>query len=491
MSESQDTPKQNAQEQPTPTPAEVSNMLNARMVGNALTTRSELARFLGGEQQRNISIACGYPDSISTDEFKQMWKREGLGKRVVTILPDECWAMSPVVSENEEVDPTPFEDAWLSLEGQNNIWYYLHKLDRLCGIGRFGVMLLGIDDGKELNEPVDKVIAQTTPKKRVVDRKLLYVRVFDETHVVVKHTETDTKSSRFGKPAMYSITFVDPSTSSTSSITRDVHWSRLIHVADNCTDSEVYGDPRQEVVWNRLLDMRKELGSSAEMFWLGAFPGYALEADPALASSGVYDSDSIKEGVENYTNGLSRYIAMQGITVKSLSPQAISPKMHIDVQLQNIALTLGIPLRVFLGTESGQLASGQDAKAHRDRIDMRRKMFVTPKIILPTIQRLIAMGVLEFVELPIVAWPDMSAPSDEDKAKVAKTLTEAMALYTSKGIDSLMPPKTYLMEVLGYDEATADAIEKAMIGMEEDDRVDEDEIEEEAGNNDMEGPDSA
>ena len=67
------------------------------------------------------------------------------------------------------------------------------------------------------------------------------------------------------------------------------------------------------------------------------------------------------------------------------------------------------------------------------------------------------------VEEYTVDWPDLNSPTDEDKANVAKSLTEAMSKYVSAGVDTLIPPMEYLTVVLGFTQEEAEAIEKAAL----------------------------
>jgi hypothetical protein len=76
------------------------------------------------------------------------------------------------------------------------------------------------------------------------------------------------------------------------------------------------------------------------------------------------------------------------------------------------------------------------------------------------IERLMGLGILPTVEDFKIVWPDLSTPSDKDKAEVAKLKTEAMAKYVQAEVDGLIAPKQYLMMVLGFSEEEAEAIEK-------------------------------
>src|SRR6185312_9728448 len=63
-------------------------------------------------------------------------------------------------------------------------------------------------------------------------RKLLYIRVFDESMVQVVQYEADIRNPRFGQPIMYLVTLNDPSQPHTGIglplATVRVHWSRVI-----------------------------------------------------------------------------------------------------------------------------------------------------------------------------------------------------------------------------------------------------------------------
>ncbi|MBA7692213.1 hypothetical protein ES703_100776 [subsurface metagenome] len=65
------------------------------------------------------------------------------------------------------------------------------------------------------------------------------------------------------------------------------------------------------------------------------------------------------------------------------------------------------------------------------------------------------------VEEYFVDWPDLNAPSDKEKAEVSKNKTEALAKYVAGGVDTLIPPKEFLMMVMGMSEEEAEVIMKA------------------------------
>ena len=77
-------------------------------------------------------------------------------------------------------------------------------------------------------------------------------------------------------PVQYGGMFLDEKLGTSA---ETIHWQRILHLADNRIESNIYGEPRLTPVLNRVLDLHKILGVSAETFWLGAFGVIAFEAD--------------------------------------------------------------------------------------------------------------------------------------------------------------------------------------------------------------------
>jgi hypothetical protein len=231
-------------------------------------------------------------------------------------------------------------------------------------------------------------------------------------------------------------------------------------VADNRKDSEVYGVPRIQAVYNRLYDIRKVLSGSGEMFWKGAFPGYAFEVNPDLADVEI-DEDTLRESVQDYFNGLQRYMSLTGMQVKSLQPQVADPSSHIETQIKVLAMSMGVPHRIFMGTEEAKLAGQKDSEAWDKRMKKRQDKYLTPLVIRPFIDQLMGVGVLPMVERYVVSWPDLSSPSEKDKAEVAKAKTEALSKYVAGNVEMVIPPLEFLTMIMDFEQEEAEAVLEA------------------------------
>lgn len=439
------------------------------IVTNEISTmlaRALMQKSILDPEERDINKECGYPSTIPIEKYKEMYLREGMGKRVVSLHSDESWIYDPVISESgtPTID-TKFEKEFVEFEEESNLFYYAQKIDEISGIGNYGLLLYGINDGKPLSSKVRGFRADGSFdfSKRPEDTELLYIRALDHSLCSIASIEKNPNNPRFGQPTMYEVQLldigeaVDKLSSATAELfeqkTVKVHWTRVQHVADNTLSNEFLGIPRQKPVYNRLLDIRKILSGSGEMFWQGAFPGLSIEPPTGAVGEveiGPDERDSIREEVELYVNKMRRYLAFENLQAKTLAPNIVTPTGHMAEQLLNIAITLSCPMRILIGGEIGRLASGQDIKSWNKRMSKRQKKYVWPRLLLPMINRLIRYGILPVPENRLKSyWPDLNAPTDEDRADIANKKSTALMNYVAGDIESIIPLLDYLTVILG------------------------------------------
>jgi hypothetical protein len=445
-----------------------------------LLERQSLAKLLD-PSNRDLDESCGYPTEPTIEQYKKMYDRESVGERVVSVYPSECWSVWPEVYETEDEGvTTDFERAWAKLLQRPDVhpWHYLQRVDEISGIGRYGVIMLGLDDGLDPEEPVAGFddqgnLLQGRPNKH----NLNFLRTYDESTAWVTEMDGDPNSSRYGQPTQYKLWVLNPKDltgfSSAGALGEananldtsiNVHWTRVVHIADNCKTSEAFGVPRMRSVFNRLLDIRKIAGGSAEMFWKNAAPGYAVEALPNIASDSDIDSDSIREVFQKYFSGLERWIGITGASVKPLAPQIADPTAPLTQQLQLVCATIGCPLRIFLGAEAGHLASTQDAITWNRRVARRQRNYLNPMVIRRFIDRLVTLGVLPRTDDYTIEWNDLNALTDQEKADVALKLTQSLLQYVTSGAWKLIPPREYFVSVMRMTARQAAAIIKSAGG---------------------------
>lgn len=451
---------------------EINKTLSSSLTNNSSThlLRHEvLRRLIQGDNDRDIDVACGYTLSISKDDFQSMYDRRGIAERVVKIYPEECWSIQPEIYETEDSAETLFEKEWKALQRNKHVLSYLSRIDILSGIGDFGILFLGISDGEtDLSKPIKGIDEKTGKTTGTLAYDLLYLKPFTESVVEIDTLETDPTSPRYGYPKIYSVMFKELEGSNSNknvSTTKKIHWTRVIHIADNREMSDVRGKPRMKACFDYLTDIRKVLGGSGEMFWKGGFPGISLEVVPNNEGiTPVIDADTkedIQDELEKFYANLQRYVLVQGMTVKSLQPQVSDPTSHIRANLQAIAITLGVPMRIFMGSEEAKLASSTDKETWNSRILNRQNGYISPFIIRPFIDRCMQLGILPEVEEYYIDWPDLNTPSDKEQAEVQNITTEALAKYVQGDVAMLVPPEEFFTHILKMDSEVVKQIQTA------------------------------
>lgn len=500
---------------------------NVRMVSNVLSTirsmRGLKDLFNVGGQTRDLDAECGHPVYINPADYWKKFDRGDVAYRAVSIYPDECFKDRPLIYETDDAKvTTDFERELDAIEDEVHLLSIIQRADILSGVGRFGVILLGLSDGKGFDQPVAGFengmpdfpepdpeagadLPPEDPKANPTNNavanplRLLYLRTFDESMVVIKDLERDPRNPRFGQPKMYTITFTDdmenptagqvriitpppppsgiqtaPGQMTSTRTTLDVHWSRVVHLVDNRLRDEIFGTPRLKKVFDRILDLHKIAGGAAEMFWKNAKGGLALEQIPTDDQVTI-DKEGTKDEMEAFYEGLKPYLVLEGMTAKQLSTTVADPGPNGEFQIRLISIALGCPMRIFMGSEQAQLASGQDGKAWNERLQKRREEYLSPFVIRPTLDRLILMKVLPFpsgdkknapalqqgrAQRPsyTIFWNDLNTPTDTERADFATKMTDALSKYVAGGLDQIIDIPHYLELVAGFSKEEVDSI---------------------------------
>jgi hypothetical protein len=403
----------------------------ARRYGRQLLSRmiAQQTAFAGSRQYYGI---LGYPKEIEVTQYAQRYARQDIAGRVVDLPAKDTWKNLPVISEDGNTE-TEFVRAWEALVDKRDLGLRakLSRADRLSGVGRFGILLIGVRDGaEELSEPVNDGELNDPDD-------LLYLRPLPEgdtqsTRVKIHTWNEDPQSERFGLPESYEVQL-----KYNDEDMAEVHWSRVIHLAEGRLDDDVHGTPRLERVFNRLDDLIKLVGGSAEATWLNMRPGTLLR--PMEGYDLDMSSDEIEDELENYVHDPMRMLMLEGVEAESLgTSEVVDVEGPFGVILSLIAAASGIPQRVLVGSAQGELsAAKEDMRQWAGAIAERQQNYAEPEILRPFIDRLCKFGVLPTPPNGYqVEWPKLVEMSDEElaeimarKANAVKALSDPMASY--------------------------------------------------------------
>lgn len=416
----------------------------------SIIARAALNNMLGKSFKgyRDIYEAFGYKKELNYEDYATQYSRHDIAKAIIKRPAQDTWAGDLHVSEPGTEEDTPLEKGFDILEKKIKLKTKFARLDRLSALGQYGILLLGLSDCKKREDFANPV--------KSTNLDLNYIKPLGQGSCEVSTYENNTSNERYGLPKTYSLTLKN----STRPLL--VHHSRVIHVAWDLMENENEGTPVMEAVFNRLQDLEKLVGGSAEMFWRGARPGYQGIVDPDF-SLGEDTRKAIKENIDEYEGGLRRFFIQQGIELKDLAPQVEDPTNHVKVQVQMISAVTGIPQRILLGSERGELASGQDADAWKTLISNRRTEQVEPTIVRPFVDRMIEYGVLPKPKTGqyTVQWSDLFAPSEKERAETGKTRAIALSEYSKTPLAAeVMPPSLFAQFFLGFSKEQIQLVEQ-------------------------------
>lgn len=396
---------------------------------SAIVSRAKTAALLGKQfgTKRDLYEALGYPKTLTFDHYKARYERGGIASRVVRALPQATWRNPPILKEvGVRSTDSEFVQKFNTLEKRTALFAELERADRLAGIGRYAILLIGIRASGQLISPVRLSTLRN-------EKDVLYFSSYTEGRASIEMYDSNPMSERFGEPSLYSIDLLgdvmegSPSRG-TPTINQQVHWTRLIHIAEGLDEDRVYGKPRLEPIWNYLEDLDKVMGGTAEAIWRTVDRGIQFDVDKD-AELGDEELNDISEEIDEYMHGLRRYLRTQGVTANVLGSELPDPRGAFEAILSLISGTAGIPQRILLGSERGQLASSSDERNFNARVKERQVAFAEPNILRPTVDRLMEVGVLPRVEYT-VEWPDLSTLTAREQADVAARMGQAARSFS-------------------------------------------------------------
>jgi len=394
-----------------------SNSMSRAMLG------SRLGMQFGGD--RDLYASFGYLQQPQYQDYRNLFDRQGLATRAVEKFANDTWNRPPVIidgdarSDNEE-KATPFLKGWNALSKRLKLWQAIRQADIMLGFSRYSVLFMGAP-GEKFSEPAG-------------NDGLFYIQAFDESQAGIASYIKDTKSSLYGMPENYNVSFNAVDAGIDISQGGLVHYTRVIHVAENKLSSRIYGRPRLQTVINRLFDLEKVTGGGAEAAWLSVFKGMLLlTRDGAeLPAKGSQEETYLNEQITNFMHRIQRFATLSDVDVHDLGVDSINIGDIYGVLSDDFAGSLGIPKRILYGSERGELASSQDKTEWNGVIDSRRTNFAEPEVLNPVIDWCI---VHKAVPAPAsgsysTEWAEVYPMSKKERVEYANLLAAGAASVT-------------------------------------------------------------
>lgn len=363
---------------------------------------------------RDYFMLFGYAESLSFADYYSMYMRGGIARAVVDKVAKSCWRDVPTLEVNEK---PILEDEVTTLK-KIGLFSAMERADTLNRIGNFSVLLVGVQDGLDLDQPLGSA----------VNLEQVYFNPYSYDGIEINKWDTDPVSPRYGKPVQYSLTTrpVGDEGKQVQVTARVVHWTRVVHMAEGALGNSLEGSSSLQPIWNTLIDLLKTRGGSAEALFRNGRQKFSLEADKdTKLDTTPAGLQTLKDDVEAFTNNQQDFMRMQGISAKVFQPSVASPRDNFDIEIEEIAGVTGIPIRVLTGVGGGQLAGSEDRASWNGLVDDRQNLTCSGYLE----QALTILDDSGLIDLPDsfeIVWPVSPVLNELEAAKV--TSLKAIAL---------------------------------------------------------------
>ncbi|MHC2298161.1 anti-CBASS protein Acb1 family protein [Rhizobium mongolense] len=340
----------------------------------------------------------GYPEKLDFRQLYDMYTRNGVAAAGVDKTALKSWQDMPFLLEQERdgsekgaSDETALERDIRKKFAALRLWTKLAEADRKAMVGGYSGVILRFRDGKPFDQPVDRVPGGL--------EGLYKIDPVWAAQLTVADWNTDTSSETYGEPVMYQFNEANVEDGNPNKRQFRVHPDRVIIWSE---DGTINGRSILEPGYNDLLTLEKISGAGGEGFWKNAKSAPVLEisaetrmADMAKAMGISPEdlADKMNEQVADWQKGFDQLLMLQGMEAKTLGITLPSPEHFFNIALQSFAASIGIPLKILVGMQTGERASSEDADEWAQTNMSRRANIVHPNI-MELVSRLVRVGIL-------------------------------------------------------------------------------------------------
>lgn len=401
--------------------------------------------------KRNYNLLFGYGENLTYRDYKGMYLRGGIANTVVAKVAKTCWRDMP---ELKSGDNAILADQLLILK-RHKFFRAMERADIANRIGKFSVLYVGIPDG--LNPMLPVGVAKKD------NFKGMYFNVYEEDGIIVNKWDTDPASPRYNKPELYSlqVTVTGQSLLQSNASSIIVHHSRIVHLAEGALSNSLEGCSSLEAPWNAITDKLKVSGSNAEANFKNSRQKIVLAAREGAKSNTNPDAiTALKENAENFQNNQEDFLRLNNMDATAIQPNISSPRDSYDINVEEVAGTTGIPVRILTTKAGGTVTGSEDKATWNALVNDRQEQECTPWL-LDALSIMSEAGILELPDNAEVVWPAQSSLSEKEASesmeKKAGAFEKVMNGLGTVGGDEMLA-ETVLKEV-GFDKIKIDDID--------------------------------
>lgn len=409
---------------------------------NPLEMFGSMFAYLGAKHDHYVDF--GWPTDVTFSQTYRMYCRNSLAAAGVDKTVGKTWSDMPTLWEKEEPAESTLEADIRKHFSAIRAWQSLAETDKRSMVGRYAGAILRFRDDKSLSEPVDGGMTGIADLVEIIPAW--------ENQLKVTEFWTDPNDDRYGKPKMFE--FSETGMDDQNKLARNVpiHPDRVLVWSD---DGTVSCRSALEPGYNDLLDAEKVKGAGGEGFWKTSRGAMTLQAEegqtPAKVAKamGVGEADvldKINKQVDDFQKGFDKMLLLGGMKPVALDISLPDPENFFAAPVNCFAASLQIPVKILLGSQTGERASTEDAKEWAATCNSRRANRCVP-LISELVNRLVRFGLLPEADWTI-GWADLTEASAGEKLERAKGMSE-INHQTVPGDDPAFTPDE-IREAAGY-----------------------------------------
>jgi hypothetical protein len=240
------------------------------------------------------------------------------------------------------------------------------------------------------------------------------------------------------------------------------HWTRVIHLCEEPFDSPIEGIPALLPVFNRILDLDKVLGGSAEAYFRNARGKIGFEIDKEFGSELICNEGAKAQfdaAAKRFTHNQQDQIAVVGSKIVSIATPHQSPIDTVKALIWEISGQTRIPVRFLTGEGSGQLAGSEDKLAYNSLIADRQQVFCEP-LLRTTLAILHDCGALTLPDKYHVEWTIQESTSEAEEAGIrAQNAAALAAILNATAMSGESVDLESALAAVGFDDLKVVAVE--------------------------------
>jgi len=365
------------------------------------------------DAKHNHYVDFGYPDHVGFTQTYQMFVRNGMARAAVEKTILKTWQDNPELWETTEPEERPLEAEIRQRFDDLRVWQRLAEADRRSLVGGYSGVILRLADSKRFAEPVDRVPGGLLGLAELIPAW--------EGQLTVSSWDTNETSETYGQPTMFSFNeaAVGDNRREMKNRSFELHPHRVLVWS---ADGTIHNRSMLEPGFNDLLTLEKISGAGGEGFWKNAKSAPVLESDPNISIEDMAKgmgvpvaeiADKMNEQVQDFNKGFDAMLMLQGIKAKTLGITLPSPEHFFNIALQSFAASIQCPLKILVGTQTGERASTEDSAEWAQTNMARRNNVVRPNV-MALFRRLEAFGILPEKDW-YLNWSDLTESSMGEK----------------------------------------------------------------------------